>query len=83
MARYELLPIDGRKSFYGKAIVEDNNGEKSLFSYNTLVVKVSGGKVTLFEKWDFSATTVRHVRAFLLGMGLRANNKADIAKQYE
>ena len=36
MRKFELMPNDGRKSFYGKAIVEiDNEGSETLYSYGT------------------------------------------------
>ena len=65
MKRYELIPHDGRKSFYGKAIVEvAQDGTETLYSYNTPIIKrlVSGGLVKLWEGW--SATTGRHIAAF-------------------
>lgn len=65
MKKYELIPTDGRKSFYGKAvvIVEDNETE-TLYSYDTPIIKrlVSGELVKLWSGW--SATTGRHVQAF-------------------
>lgn len=40
MKRFELIPTDGRKSFYGKAIVEvDKAGNETLYSYNTPIIK--------------------------------------------
>lgn len=65
MKRYELIPDDGRKSFYGKAIVEvDKDGNETLYSYNTPIIKrlVSGELVKLWEGW--TATTGRHIKAF-------------------
>ena len=66
MKVYELKPTGSRKSFYGKAIViEKNNGETVLQSYDTDVCKItkSGEFVRL---WDgYSATTMRHVNSFL------------------
>ena len=36
MRKYELTPTDGRKSFYGKAVViVEDNGTETLYSYNT------------------------------------------------
>lgn len=36
MKFYELSPIDGRNSFYGKALVEiAKNGTETLYSYGT------------------------------------------------
>ena len=46
MRRFELMPNDGRKSFYGKAIVEiDNEGNETLYSYGTrILTKRTNGK---------------------------------------
>lgn len=65
MKKYELIPTDGRKSFYGKAIVEvEENGTETLYSYNTPIIKrlVSGELVKLWNGW--TATTGRHIAAF-------------------
>ena len=65
MKRYELIPVDGRKSFYGKAIVEvDNAGNETLYSYGTAIIKRSrsGELIRLWGGW--SATTGRHIAAF-------------------
>lgn len=65
MRKYELIPTDGRKSFYGKAVViVEDNGEETLYSYGTPIVKrlVSGELVKLWSGW--SATTGRHIQAF-------------------
>lgn len=74
---------DSRKSFGGKAQVEtDNAGTETLYSYNTPVVKIVKGKVTLLPKWDSSATTLRHVKEFLKQHDLKAESKEQIAKDY-
>lgn len=65
MKRYELMPTDGRKSFYGKAVVElDAAGTETLYSYNTPIIKrtVSGELVKLWDGW--TSTTGRHIKAF-------------------
>lgn len=65
MKRYELIPTDGRKSFYGKAVVvEDNNGNETLYSYGTPIIKrdTFGNLERLYGGW--SATTGRHIKAF-------------------
>lgn len=62
---YELIPDDGRKSFYHKARVRlEPSGAETLISYNTPVMRrePSGQLVRLWDDW--SATTGRHVRAF-------------------
>lgn len=65
MKRYELTPVDGRKSFYGKAIVEiAADGSETLYSYNTAIIKRTpdGELIKLWGGW--SATTGRHIAAF-------------------
>lgn len=65
MRKYELIPTDGRKSFYGKAVViVEDNGTETLYSYNTPIIKrlVSGELVKLWDGW--TATAGRHIQAF-------------------
>lgn len=61
----ELVPVDGRKSFYGKAnVLWYNTGKKVLLSYGTPVLErnPNGHYVRLWGGW--SATTGRHIKAF-------------------
>lgn len=65
MKKYELIPTDGRKSFYSKAVVEvAADGTETLYSYNTPIIKrtASGELVKLWDGW--SVTTGRHIAAF-------------------
>ena len=65
MGSYELIPTDGRKSFYHKAIVEvDSSGVETLYSYGTKIIsRDSKGKLTRFyDGW--TTTTGRHIKAF-------------------
>lgn len=65
MKKYELIPNNGQKSFYGKAIVEvDQNGNETLYSYNTPIIKknAAGDLVKLWEGW--TTTTGRHIKAY-------------------
>lgn len=65
MKSYELHPVNGQKSFYGKALVQvDNAGNETLYSYDTPIIKrlVSGELVRLYAGW--SATTGKHIKAF-------------------
>ena len=73
----ELRPVrDGRKSFYGKALVLAANGYTLLQSYNTVVCYTNGdGK--LHRTWrGWSATTARHVNEFAKQCGLQPMNKS-------
>lgn len=66
MKRYELMPTNGRKSFYGKAFVEvDDNGVKTLFSYLTPIIKrfPNGALKRLYDE-EPSLTTTTHIKSF-------------------
>ena len=76
MKTCELKPNDNRKSFYGKAVViTHDNGDIELRSYNTIVARIRNGR---FEKlWSgYSATTMRHINAFLDAFGVDGGGKA-------
>lgn len=76
MKRYELIPNRNRKSFYGKAeVIEQDNGDIELRSYNTIVARIRHGK---FERlWDgYSATTMNHINSFLALFGINGGGKA-------
>lgn len=80
---FELIPHDGRKSFYGKAHVKIySDGSEVLQSYETDVIfrDASG---CLFRLWPYwSATTGRHVKAFC-GIGKAEYEKLPFAKLNE
>ncbi len=66
MKSYELTPKNGRKSFYGKAIIEvDDYGVETLFSYQTPIIKrfPNGTLKRLYDK-EPSSTTVTHIKSF-------------------
>lgn len=65
MTKYEITPIDGRKSFYGKAYIIALPETVTLYSYNTPILEkdVKSGKLT--RLWDgWSTTSGRHISAF-------------------
>lgn len=65
MKMHDLIPHDGRKSFYGKArVLVEDNGTETLYSYETAIIKrtAAGELVRLWAGW--SATTGRHIAAF-------------------
>lgn len=73
---YELIPKNGRKSFYGKAkVVIENDGE-TLYSYDTPIIKrYNDGRLEpLYNGDKYGSTTASHVYSFC---GLR---KADYVK---
>lgn len=65
----ELIPTDSRKSFNGRAKIVEANGRKNLLSYSTLMCGIdSRGKIHRYSDFQ-SATTNRHVKAFLETVG--------------
>lgn len=65
MKIYDLIPTDGRKSFYGKAkVFIEDDGTETLYSYNTPIIKrtAAGELVRIWDGW--SATTGRHIAVF-------------------
>ena len=73
---YELTTrFDARKSFYGKAQVEDTPDGVFLYSYNRNVAKIIGGELILCPDWNYSQTTRRHVKEFC--------KQYDVFEQYE
>lgn len=62
---YELMPTNGRKSFYGKAIIKRfADGSEVLQSYTSDVLKktAEGVFVRLWGGW--SATTGSHIKSY-------------------
>ncbi len=76
MKIFELNPMNGRKSFYGKAkVIAKDNGDIELQSYNTIVARIRNGK---FERlWSgYSATTMNHINSFIDLYGIIGGGKA-------
>lgn len=57
---------DGRKSFYNKAIVFEHPDRTELYSYGTLVVTIKGDEFFFHNDANYSDTTRRHVREFMI-----------------
>lgn len=76
MKIFELKPTNNRKSFYGKAnVIEQDNGDIELRSYNTIVARIRNGK--LERLWDgYSATTMNHINSFIDTFGICGGGKA-------
>ena len=63
MKSYELIPTNGRKSFYGKAIVIIDGDKETLLSYGTPIIEKSpAGYKKLWNGW--STTTGTHIKSF-------------------
>ena len=61
----ELIPSNGRKSFYGKAKVINANGRNWLMSYDSIVASVDSGCKVRRHIDQISNTTSSHVKSFL------------------
>ena len=79
----ELYPMyDSAKSFYGKAMLEIEDGTTTLYSYCTKVAEVDTDMNTAKVFGTYSATTLRHIKEFLKQAGYEAKNKSQIEKKY-
>lgn len=79
MKIYELFPMgyERAKSFYGKAkVIEKDNGETVLQSYNTEVCKITSGGEFVRLWSGYSVTTMRHINSFLQLVGIAGGGKA-------
>lgn len=82
MKVFDLVPIDGRKSFYGKAKVtlyHDSNRYciYECYSYNTLVCSYNSDTRQFTRNWyGYSATSMRHINAFMRYLGFDLGGKS-------
>ena len=73
---FELSPIDGRKSFYGRCKVIATDTKVYLLSYSTIVCYWDDIDLTFVKSWDgYSATTMRHINAFMRSLGFNLGGK--------
>lgn len=87
--------FDKAKSFYGKAVVEEDDDKLTLYSYKSKVCEVNKRAckssdddardcVTIFTPYMYdSATTVRHIKEFLKQYGFKAETKNQIFSDYK
>lgn len=81
----ELKPIhSGQKSFYRKAFVSRLGARIMLHSYDTLVATITAqGNVFIhISKDEITATTLKHLKEFLLQERFKAESKEQIYKDY-
>lgn len=77
--------FSSRKSFYGKARVEDaEDGGKTLISYTTPIMTIKDGNIEMLCTKDaLSSTTMSHIREFLQQEGLEPLTKQQVIKLIE
>ena len=73
---------DGAQSFYRKAEVVQTRTGFLLESFRVPVVLISEKTVFLGTDWNYSRTTIRHVKEFLKQQGYKAESKEQILKDY-
>ncbi len=82
MKEYDLIPTNGRKSFYGKARVEiADDGAETLISYHSRIIRrnADGSYVRLFEE-TLTHTTATHVKSFC-GMNKKEFEKLPVVAE--
>ena len=73
-----LEPVDGRKSFYGKAKAIRRGDITQLQSYDTIVAEYDHNSREMnIDDW-YSATTQRHINSFLNKFGYPTMSKSEI-----
>lgn len=72
----ELMPTNRQKSFYGKAqVCSYPDGSKTLYSYNTPILRINADN-SLVKLWDgYSATTMKHINSFCDTYGINGGGK--------
>lgn len=64
--KYQLIPTNGRKSFWGKAEIEISGKWETLLSYKTPIIRkntVTGALERIYEP-EPSCTTCSHIKSF-------------------
>ena len=76
--------FDSAKSFYNKAQFNAEDGKIVLYSYNSRVCEIKGGKAVIITEHPqvFSNTTLRHIKEFLKQKGFKAESKEQLIADY-
>lgn len=78
MKTFQLTPTNGRKSFYGKAAVVQNDNISVLMSYNTEVAQYDHNTNIMTVNGYYSTTTATHINAFLNYYGFDICSKEEL-----
>lgn len=72
--KYDLnTKFSTRKSFYGKAKIEEQNGYRNLYSYDTLIASIDNKNKLSYltdNTEHYSTTTCTHLKEFCLQNGI-------------
>ena len=78
METFYLVPVNSRKSFYGKCKVIKDSNISSLISYTTTVARYFHDTNKMEVYGYFSATTATHINSFLKYYGFDTCSKKEI-----
>jgi hypothetical protein len=78
MNTFELIPINGRKSFGGKCRVEEEYGISYLYSYDTKVAHYNHETNKMTVNGWYSSVTATHINAFLAYYGFDTCTKKEL-----
>lgn len=79
----ELYPYyDSAQSFYGKAKIFEIENDVFLMSYDTIVAFYNRDTKIARVMDTYSVTTLRHIKEFLKQNNFKAENKAQIERDY-
>jgi aspartate ammonia-lyase len=82
MKTFNLNPVNGRKSFYGKAIVIEENGISKLKSYDKIVAEYNHDDNYMKVYAYHSITTLTHINSFLDYYGFDTCTKKELENNY-
>jgi len=82
MRTFNLIPVNGRKSFGGKAVVKEWLAVSTLFSYGLDVAQFDHHNNKMKVYAYHSATTMTHINAFLDYYGFDICTKKELEKNY-
>jgi hypothetical protein len=80
---FELHPKNGRKSFYGKATICEQEQRFDLYSYKTLVARWDEKEDKMLvtgNEEHLTNTTISHIKSFFLFCGKGETNKQHLIK---
>ena len=75
---FELKPYGRQKSYYGKAMIKEEDGISKLISYTTKVAEYSYLTDIMTVYGWFSSTTAKHINSFLNFHGFKTCNKQEL-----
>ena len=82
MTTFTLNPVNGRKSFGGKAKVIQQDNISTLLSYDTEVATYNHSTNEMAVNGYYSSTTLTHINSFLAYYGFDTCTKQQLEEFY-